>query len=67
MDKISEVIKDELKENATEDLNDVIPTLEDLKNPDHIDCQDDNSVQEEEMTASQYKKSLKKKVSEFTE
>jgi len=65
MDKISEVIKDELKEHATEDLEEVIPTLEDLKNPDHVDCQDDN--EEEEMTASQYKKSLKKKVSQFTE
>ncbi len=65
MDKISEVIKDELKESATEDLEEAIPTLEDLKNPDHVDCQEDN--EEEEMTASQYKKSLKKKVSQFTE
>ncbi len=68
MEKISEVIKDELKQSATEDLSEVIPTLEDLKNPAHgdvEDCQEDN--EEEEMTASQYKKSLKKKVSQFTE
>ena len=47
MDEIKEVVEDK------------IPSLEDLKNKEHLeDSEDLNDI---EMTASEYKKSLKKK------
>ena len=51
MDEIKEVIEDK------------IPSLEELKNPDHLE----EDLEDIEMTASEYKKSLGKKVSQFTE
>ncbi len=51
--------------NIEENIEEKIPTIEDLKNPAHTDIED--NLEDTEMTASEYKKSLKKKVSEFTE
>jgi len=51
MDEIKEVVEDK------------IPSLEELKNPDHLE----EDLEDIEMTASEYKKSLGKKVSQFTE
>ena len=46
-------------------IEDKIPTLEDLQNPENVEKVEE--VKETEMTASEYKKSLNKKVSEMTE
>ena len=51
MDEIKEVIEDK------------IPSLEELKNQDHLE----EDLEDIEMTSSEYKKSLGKKVSQFTE
>lgn len=51
--------------NVEENIEEKIPTIEDLKNPAHTDIED--NLEDTEMTASEYKKSLGKKVSEFTE
>ena len=50
-------------EEIKEVIEDKIPSLEELKNPEHLE----EDLEDIEMTASEYKKSLKKKVSEFTE
>jgi len=46
-------------------IEDKIPTLEDLQNPENVEKVEE--VKETEMTASEYKKSLNKKVSEMSE
>jgi len=51
MDEINEVVEEK------------IPTLDDLKNKDNLE----EDLDDIEMTATEYKKSLKKKVSEFSE
>jgi len=51
MNEINEIIEEK------------IPSLEDLKNPEHVE----ENLNDIEMTATEYKKSLKKKVSEFSE
>jgi len=49
-------------------IEDKIPTLEELKNPEHVDKVDVETCDEStDITASQYKKSLGKKVSEMSE
>lgn len=63
MDIIEEKIIDE-------EIIDEVPTLDDLKNKDHVEldnCSESNEADDGKMSASQYKKSLKKKVSQFTD
>ena len=50
-------------EEIKEVVEDKIPSLEELKNPEHLE----EDLEDIEMTASEYKKSLGKKVSQFTE
>jgi hypothetical protein len=53
------------EEIIDETLEEKIPSLEDLKNKENISLEEDDDLRE--VSASQYKKSLKKKVSEFSE
>lgn len=55
-----------IPEKNIEEVIEEIPSIDDLKNKEHIELSEEQSVQEEEISASKYKKSLGKKVSEFT-
>ena len=58
-----------MDENIPKEINEVveeIPSIEQLQNPEHIDAGEDDDQVPEDISASKYKKSLKKKVSEFT-
>lgn len=53
------------EENINEEIIEEIPSIEQLQNPEHVELSDEQSEQED-ISASKYKKNLKKKVSEFT-